>query len=155
MAKSLSIRVATEQDAAALQDLYLHLSEDNSRCSEAVAQGIITKLGLYEGSAILIGDVDGNMVSSCTVVVIPNLTRGGMPYAVIENVVTHGDHRGKGYGKAMLDAASDRAWLYGCYKVMLSTGSKKPSTLAFYEDAGFEQSKTGFQKRRFPKRVES
>jgi hypothetical protein len=28
---------------------------------------------------------------------------------------------------------------------MLLTGSKNPATLSFYEGAGFEQSKTGFQ----------
>jgi hypothetical protein len=38
---------------------------------------------------------------------------------------------------------------------MLMTGSKKPSTLAFYASAGFEQSKTGFQVRRLPTRVEA
>jgi hypothetical protein len=30
------------------------------------------------------------------------------------------------------------------------TGSKDPATLAFYEGAGFEQTKTGFQIRRQP-----
>ena len=44
--------------------------------------------------------------------------------------------------------AIERAWEADCYKVMLMTGSKKSSTLAFYEAAGFEQSKTGFQVRR-------
>lgn len=42
------------------------------------------------------------------------------------------------------------AWEAGCYKVMLMTGSKRPETLRFYADAGFEQSKTGFQIRRPP-----
>jgi hypothetical protein len=34
------------------------------------------------------------------------------------------------------------------YKVMLMTGSKRPSALAFHASAGFEQNKTGFQVRR-------
>jgi hypothetical protein len=38
---------------------------------------------------------------------------------------------------------------------MLMTGSKKPSTLAFYASAGFEQNKTGFQIRRLPPRAEA
>jgi len=37
---------------------------------------------------------------------------------------------------------------------MLMTGSKKASTIAFYEAAGFEQIKTGFQIRRLPVRAE-
>jgi GNAT superfamily N-acetyltransferase len=57
-------------------------------------------------------------------------------------------HRGRGYGKATLDFATTHAWQQGCYKVMLMTGSKEAATLEFYRRAGFEQTKTGFQKRR-------
>jgi GNAT superfamily N-acetyltransferase len=57
-------------------------------------------------------------------------------------------HRGRGYGKATLDFATTHAWQQGCYKVMLMTVSKEAATLEFYRRAGFEQTKTGFQKRR-------
>jgi GNAT superfamily N-acetyltransferase len=87
-------------------------------------------------------------VTSCTLIVIPNLTRRGAPYALIENVVTHADHRRAGHGRAVLKAAVAAAWAAGCYKVMLLTGRKDAGTLAFYLRAGFEQSKTGFQIRR-------
>jgi GNAT superfamily N-acetyltransferase len=83
---------------------------------------------------------------------VPNLTRGGVPYALIENVVTHAEHRGRGYGKAVLEAAIAKAWELDCYKVMLLTGSKNPATLGFYQSVGFEQTKTGFETRRLPKR---
>ena len=53
-----------------------------------------------------------------------------------------------GHGRKVLDAACDAAWAAECYKVMLMTGSMQPGTLDFYRSAGFEQSKTGFQKRR-------
>jgi len=76
------------------------------------------------------------------------LTRGGKPYALIENVVTRADFRNRGFGKLVLQAAMERVWEADCYKVMLMTGSKKPSTLSFYMAVGFEQSKTGFQIRR-------
>ena len=108
----------------------------------------------YTGSAIFFGEVDGLLVVSCTLVVVPNLTRGASPYGLIENVVTHGDHRQRGFGRKILDAASEAAWAAGCYKVMLLTGAIKVETLNFYRRAGFEQSKTGFQKRRIPAKVE-
>jgi GNAT superfamily N-acetyltransferase len=85
--------------------------------------------------------------------VIPNLTRGGAPYALIENVVTDSAHRNRGYGKAILKDATEAAWRAGCYKVMLLTGSRRPAILKFYQDAGFEQNKTGFQIRRLPPRL--
>jgi predicted GNAT family acetyltransferase len=81
-------------------------------------------------------------------IVTPNLTRNGASYALIENVVTHADHRKKGYGAALLAHTAERAWEAGCYKVMLLTGSKNPATLRFYENCGFVQDKTGFQIRR-------
>ncbi|MCL6283123.1 GNAT family N-acetyltransferase [Ruegeria sp. 2012CJ41-6] len=129
-------------------ELYTHLTPNNVPFSLKTAEEIFRKFLVYEGSAILLGEVDGKPVSSCTLVIIPNLTRGGTPYALVENVVTHADSRSRGYGKRILDAASERAWDQGCYKVMLMTGSSARATLDFYERAGFKQTKTGFQKRR-------
>ena len=63
--------------------------------------------------------------------------------------------RGRGFGKKILQAAVAAAWQADCYKVMLMTGSKKASTLAFYGAAGFEQNKTGFQVRRIAPRAEA
>lgn len=96
----------------------------------------------------MVGQIGARIVSTCTLIVIPNLTRGGALYALIENVVTHEDFRQLGFAGALLAEAVQRAWYEGCYKVMLLTGSKEPATLAFYASAGFEQSKTGFQIRR-------
>jgi GNAT superfamily N-acetyltransferase len=150
----LVIRPAEKADLPALQDLYRHLLPEDQRCPDGKAAGILESLRSFEGSAVLIGLLGSDIVASCTVIVIPNLTRGGTPYALIENVVTDTGYRNRGLGKAILKAALDRAWAAGCYKAMLMTGSKKPSTLAFYEAAGFEQSKTGFQARRLPTRTE-
>ena len=151
---ALVIRGAEQADLPALQDLYRHLLPEDELCPDDRAAAILESLRRFEGSAVLIGLLGTDLVASCTLVVIPNLTRGGTPYALIENVVTDSGHRNRGLGKAILKAALDRAWAAGCYKAMLMTGSKKPSTLAFYEAAGFEQSKTGFQARRLPIRAE-
>lgn len=85
------------------------------------------------------------IVSTCTLTLIPNLTRGLRPYGLIENVVTDPNFRKKGFATAVLRYALDEAWQAGCYKVMLETGSKKEETLRFYEKAGFRRGvKTGF-----------
>lgn len=82
--------------------------------------------------------VDGMLVASCIASVIPNLTRGGRPYALIENVVTHAHHRGRGLGKAVLHSALQWCWQQGCYKAMLMTGRQDAATLQFYASAGFD-----------------
>jgi len=148
------IRTAEQADLPALLGLYRHLIPEEMPCPDDRAADILNRLQAFEGSAVLISLLGADIVASCTVIVIPNLTQGGTPYALIENVVTDAGHRNKGLGKAIMKAALDHAWGAGCYKAMLMTGSKKPSTLAFYEAAGFEQSKTGFQARRLPARSE-
>ena len=88
---------------------------------------------------------NGSLVATCTLVIIPNLTRGGHPYGLIENVVTHPDFRRRGLGTTVLRRALEAAWERNCYKVMLMTGSKNEATLQFYEKAGFQRGvKTGF-----------
>lgn len=81
--------------------------------------------------------VDNELVSTCTIAIIPNLTRGCRPYGVIENVVTHPDYRRRGYGHAVLKHTLDHAWNNNCYKVMLLTSRKDEATLNFYKSAGF------------------
>jgi GNAT superfamily N-acetyltransferase len=136
-------------DLAAVQELYRHLNPADPQPGGAAARLAWRGVLSHPGLTVFLGEsADGTPVATCTLVVVPNLTRLGHPYALIENVVTHGDHRGHGYGRAMLDAAVAAAWAADCYKVMLLTGSKRPETLRFYAGAGFEQNKTGFQVRR-------
>ena len=147
MEPAIEIRAAARSDLEQLIDLYrqLHPDDPSLVLSEAVA--LWERFSLYPGSEILIG-VKDDEVATCALVVVPNLTRGGRPYALIENVVTASAHRKRGYGAAVLKAAIAAAWRQGCYKVMLLTGTVDPATLKFYHDAGFEQNKTGFQIRR-------
>ena len=82
--------------------------------------------------------VDDDVVGSIYLNVIPNLTRGLRPYAVIENVILRGELRGRGLGKELMSAALELAQAADCYKVMLLTGSSNPDTHAFYRACGFD-----------------
>ncbi|MBR3267971.1 MAG: GNAT family N-acetyltransferase [Oscillospiraceae bacterium] len=94
---------------------------------------------------IIVADADGKIVSSCVCVIIPNLTHGQRPYALVENVVTDEAYRKKGFASACLQFAREIALRENCYKMMLLTGSKNPATLRFYEQAGYNQhDKTAF-----------
>jgi len=88
---------------------------------------------------------EGELVSSCTLAVVKNLTRGCRPYGVVEKVITLPSYRRRGYGTLVLGEALRIAREQGCYKVLLSTGAKDEDTLRFYEQAGFSRGiKTGF-----------
>ena len=96
-------------------------------------------------SSYYCAEEDGKIVSSCVCVIIPNLTHNQQPYAFVENVITDEAYRGKGLATACLNYARELAQRANCYKLMLLTGSKKESTLKFYENAGYNRNdKTAF-----------
>ena len=134
------VREVQEQDLNGLLELYLHLHEESvPKLTEHLRKTWETIL-TDENHHIIVKEIDGRLVSSCVCVIIPNLTRGIRPYAFVENVVTHEEYRGKGYATECLSYAKELAEQANCYKMMLLTGSKKESTLKFYERAGYNSS---------------
>jgi ribosomal protein S18 acetylase RimI-like enzyme len=130
-------------------NLYRHLNPDEPAPDPVRAATVWSALLMSKAATVIVAELDDMLVSSCVLIVTPNLTRGARPFAVIENVVTHADYRRRGFGRSVLDAALSTAWEAGCYKVMLATGSKSEATLRFYERVGFERGgKTFFQARR-------
>ncbi|MCX8996581.1 GNAT family N-acetyltransferase [Rhizobiaceae bacterium BDR2-2] len=146
----LLIRRSTPADLEALIALYRHLNPADPEFDKATAERAYAGMLAQPGLSVFIGFVGDVPAATVTLAVIPNLTRGGAPYALIENVVTHPAHRRRGHAGALLAHAVEKAWEAGCYKVMLLTGSTDPATLRFYENCGFTQDKTGFQTRRPP-----
>src|SRR4051812_38287122 len=134
MAGDLSIRSLKQGDLVALLELYRDLNPSDPPLALEDATSAWLRLSNYAGSAIFVGLQDNVLVTSCTLIVVPNLTRGGLPYALIENVVTSAIYRKQGHGAAVLKHAFAEAWKHGCYKIMLLTGSKNPATLKFYSD---------------------
>jgi GNAT superfamily N-acetyltransferase len=139
-------RSIRREELPQLLELYKYLHEKDvllqmDRRLESLWDEIMSNPMLH----YLVGEIDGKLISSCTLAIIPNLTRGARPYGLIENVVTHRDYRGRGFGTRILRHALQVAWGSDCYKVVLLTGRKDEATLRFYEKAGFERGvKTGF-----------
>jgi len=140
----MKIREINGNELPKLLELYRHLKNEElpvNAESTAVWENILANNNYH----IIVAEEEEQIVSSCTLVVIPNLTHSHRPYALVENVVTHLDFRGKGLATACLDFAVKLAESENCYKVMLLTGSKKESTLNFYRRAGFNSDdKTAF-----------
>ena len=145
-ASEVHVRPLLPTELDALLALYAHLHEhdlplpNRAQVEEVWNEALSNPKCRYFG-----GFEDGKLVSSCTILLVPNLTRGCRPYGVVENVVTNAAYRGKGWGKRVLQEALAFAWENECYKVMLLTGRKDEATLRFYEGAGFSRDgKTGF-----------
>jgi GNAT superfamily N-acetyltransferase len=143
----MQIREVEKTDLEALQELYLHLHENEMPPVTLELVSLWNEILADENYHILVGEIDDEVLSSLTLVVIKNLTRDMRPYALIENVVTHKDYRGKGYAQKLMQKATDIAQSKSCYKIMLQTGSKEKTTLEFYEKCDFNSTdKTGFVK---------
>jgi GNAT superfamily N-acetyltransferase len=103
------------------------------------------------GLRLFVLELDGVVVATTYLNVIPNLTRSASPYAVIENVVVEESRRGAGLGKRIMDGTLRAAWAEGCYKAMLMTGSRTPATHHFYRACGFSpDAKTAYLARPLP-----
>ena len=131
------VREAVKEDLNELLNLYLFLHEknipENSDYLENTWKTIIEDINHH----IIVNEINGKIVSSCVCVIIPNLTRNIRPYALIENVVTNDEYRGKGYATECLNYAKKIAIKNNCYKMMLLTGTKNENTVAFYKSAGY------------------
>lgn len=131
------IREAARGDLEGLLLLYTHLHEKLVPADTPERAALWDKILSDPDYHIIVVEEDGLIVSSCVCVIVPNLTHGLRPYALIENVVTHAGYRKRGLASACLDFARELARKQDCYKIMLMTGSKEESTLRFYDRAGY------------------
>lgn len=136
----------TSSDLDDLLRLYKHLHpEDEPLPARPVVEAVWHDMLALPGHHLLGARRGGELVGSCAIQVVPNLTRGARPYGLIENVVVHPDHRRRGMGARLLEHALDLAWDAGCYKVMLQTGTQNAYTRDFYSRVGFDGgTKRGF-----------
>lgn len=139
------IREITQQDLNGLLTLYMQLHDNPMPETTQELQNLWQKILNDKNHHIIIAEEDGKIVSSCVCVIIPNLTHNQRPYAFVENVITDENYRKRGLATACLNYAKEIAQKENCYKLMLLTGSKKESTLNFYEQAGYNRNdKTAF-----------
>ncbi|WP_319562612.1 GNAT family N-acetyltransferase [Marispirochaeta sp.] len=145
----IQIREAQEQDLAGVLRLYQHLlPEEDFSAIEQFRNTWKTLLQAGDIHKILVADTADDLAATCVLSILPNLTRGQRPYALIENVVTDPVYRRKGYGRALLQNAIERAHRRNCYKVMLLSSTDRIHAHEFYKSLGFDaESKTGFQLR--------
>ena len=144
---ALTIRTAYLGDLAGLLALYRELHVDDPVLSHAVSQQTLQQIIESPWMHLIVASEGATtpLVATTYLNIIPNLTRGAQPYAVIENVVTLKDLRGRGVGQALMQHTLEFAWQQGCYKAMLQTGSKNPNTHQFYRRCGFTaDDKTGY-----------
>lgn len=143
--KMLEVRELRIDELEKLLALYTELHDNPIPSLDDRILSIWQKMCSDSDHHVLGGFLDDELVSSCILQVIPNLTHRQRPYALIENVITLEKCRGRGYAGTVLASAKELAIHDGCYKIMLLTGAKKEETLRFYEKCGYNKNdKTAF-----------
>jgi GNAT superfamily N-acetyltransferase len=131
-------RLAKSSDLLGLLELF-RLSEV-SPTAEPIerAEQIWLEILSHENVAVFVSVEETKVIATCMLITTPNLLRGGQRHGFLENVVTHPEFRGRGHGRAVVQAALGAAWAKDCYHVLLQSGRKDPGVHRFYERCGFE-----------------
>ncbi|MEV4369321.1 GNAT family N-acetyltransferase [Nonomuraea sp. NPDC049637] len=141
------VREARPDDFEHIVRLYRQLQPDDPEVADGSDAAVFRQILASPALRLFVLELDGAVVATTYLNVIPNLTRSASPYVVIENVVienvvienvvVEASRRGAGLGKQIMAATLQAAWEAGCYKAMLMTSSRRPATHAFSRACGF------------------
>jgi GNAT superfamily N-acetyltransferase len=131
-------RLAQPADLASLLELFRVAEVSASAEPIERAERIWLEMLSHEGVAVFVSAIDASIIATCMLITAPNLLRAGGRHGFLENVVTHPEFRGRGHGRAVVNAALAAAWSKDCYHVLLQSGRQDPRVHRFYQRCGFE-----------------
>ena len=149
--KSAVIRPATENDIPRILELYRQLVINISQVelsqnpSPDDYRRAFTQIRSMPGHELLVAEDQGVVTGTMVVLVVPNLSHNGLPWALVENLVIDEGYRRRGLGKLLMDYAMARAKEEGCYKLVLSTSKKRKEAHRFYRSLGLQALAYGFR----------
>ncbi|HEY33338.1 MAG TPA: GNAT family N-acetyltransferase [Dehalococcoidia bacterium] len=146
------IRAATEKDIPRILELYKELVTSTTPAERGRTPSLDYYRHIYEqvhampGHELIVAEENGEVIGTMVLLIVPNLSHSGLPWAVVENVVTDQRFQRQGIGRLMMEYAIKRAREAGCYKLQLSSSKTREGAHHFYENLGFEASAHGFRR---------
>ena len=146
-----TVRAATEGDIPQVFELYRQLAITTSPTELSRSSSlddyrrVFAQIQAFTGYELLVAEEQGEVVGTMVLLIVPNLSHGALPWAVIENMVVDKRYRRQGIGKLLLDYAITKAKSAGCYKIQLLSNKKRREAHQFYRSLGFEASAHGFR----------
>ena len=142
----IEVRKIRKEELPQLLSLYRHLHQEDDELKADEWSHPWQKIMDSEYFHYFVIEIEGILLAACNLSIIPNLTQGGRPIRLIENVVTHAQYRRKGIGRKILLHAIEYARNLNCYKLMLLSNKERKEAHHFYSSLGFRSdSKTGFE----------
>ena len=146
-----TVRAATESDIPKILELYRQLVITTSPTELDTSSNLddykqtFYKIQAFSGYELIVAEVNGEVVGTMVLLIVPNLSHSALPWAVIENMVVDESTRRKGIGKQLMDYAAARSKEAGCYKVQLLSDKRRNEAHQFYESLGYKATADGFR----------
>jgi GNAT superfamily N-acetyltransferase len=144
MSEGPHIRLAEERDVPRIVELYCELTISDSEVehtrnpSPADYQLIFAEIRADRRQKLFVAEVCGEVVGTIVLLVVPNLSHNGTPWAFLENLIVTKRHRKKGLGRMLLEHAVGLARKSGCHMVELCSDVRRQEAHKLYDSMGFE-----------------
>lgn len=142
----VAVRQALPEDLDALLSLYRELADTRSHAAPgdpASSAPLLAQILADPARLLVVAELDGRLVGSADLLVVPNLTYHGRPWAIVENVVVSA--RRRGVGRALFEHLIEHARSAGCFKLQLLSGSQRTGAHRFYGEIGLQALAEGFR----------
>jgi ribosomal protein S18 acetylase RimI-like enzyme len=143
------IREATLSDLPRVVELIAQLYSDPAQEDFAAARAsyerAYAEIAGDPRQTLLVAETGGEIVGTLVLIIVPNLTRRGRPYAILENIVVDAERRSGGIGEALVRRAIEDAQAAGCHKVALMSRVERTEAHRFYGRLGFTLAHVGFR----------
>lgn len=127
---------AKKEDIEAILELQTQIYRVTSLASNS--RETLEKQLNDDSCQVLVAILDGIIIGTCTIYYI-DVTAHGRPYAFLEGLVIHEDHRGNGHGTIFFKKCMEIAKEKGCYKMLFTSGMDRKKAHKFYEKLGFKK----------------
>ncbi len=145
------VRKSEIKDIPRILDLYRQLEITTSTAEEGKQptpgdyRKVFDCIKSYHGMEQVVAEENGEVVGSLELIIIPNLSHKGLPWALVENVIVDEASRRTGIGRMMMEYAVSQARSNGCYRISLSSNNHRKEAHKFYESLGFQGTSIGFR----------
>jgi GNAT superfamily N-acetyltransferase len=150
-APDVIIREAVKSDLSAIIELMKALSLKVSRAeadknpTRADFELIFEQILRDPNRKQFVAEVDGVVVAAADLIIAPNLSHRGLPWAIIENVIVAERMRRRRIARKLVERLIETARKSGCYKIGLSSDKKRTEAHRLYESLNFDQYGLGFR----------
>lgn len=148
----LTFRPAVDADFSAVVNLLNEMHTDDApiRIDDAQTSATWAKMLSDEHRQIVVVFANTptieRAVATADIVLVPNLTHGARPWAIVENIVVASDYRRLGIGRALMSYIVEDVQKRNCYKVQLISNEHRVAAHSLYVTTGFEAPVRGFRR---------